>query len=430
MDCIDIRQIGAYLNTEVCLRGWVYNWRSSGQIFFLQLRDGTGTVQAVANKAEMTEGGFERCSKITLESSVLLTGTVVAEKRSPSGFELHLKDVTVIQRAEEYPIAKKEHGIEFLLDHRHLWIRSSKQVAILKIRDQIIWSLRSFFRENGYVMTDTPILTPTSCEGTTTLFETDYFGEKAYLAQSGQLYLEALAAALGRVYDFGPTFRAEKSKTRRHLMEFWMLDAEAAFMDHEQNLEVQERLVVRVVRDVLAACAQELKTLERDTEPLKKISAPFPRMTYDEAISFLHAHGSDIRLGDDLGADDETHISKAHDRPVFITEYPTAIKAFYMKPTPKNPDRVLCADLIAPEGYGEMIGGSQRIDDLQLLEQRFAEHKLPRKPFEWYLDLRRYGSFPHSGFGIGLERTVAWICGLDHVREAIPFPRVLNRLRP
>ncbi len=430
MDCIDIRQIGTHLNKEVCLKGWVYNLRSSGQIFFLQLRDGTGTIQAVANKAEMAEGGFERCSKVTQESSVKLTGKVVSEKRSPSGFELHVNDITIIHRAEEYPIAKKEHGIEFLLDNRHLWIRSSKQAAILIIRDQVIWSMRSFFREKGFILTDTPILTPTSCEGTTTLFSTDYFGQTAYLAQSGQLYLEALAASLGKVYDFGPTFRAEKSKTRRHLMEFWMLDAEAAFMEHEESLKLQEELICRIAGDVVRNCEKELTILGRPLEPLKNITAPFPRLTYDEAVEWLMKNGSDIKSGDDLGADDETLLSNHHKKPVFITNFPTAIKAFYMKPLPDNPERVLCADLLAPEGYGEIIGGSQRIDDLALLKKRFVEQKLPVEPFEWYLDLRRYGSFPHSGFGVGLERVVTWMCKLDHVREAIPFPRLLNRLKP
>lgn len=427
---IRIADAKEHVGKEVTIEGWILNLRSSGKIFFLQVRDGSGVLQAVAAKGELSDEDFARCETLTQESAVRVTGGIHPEPRSPGGFEMKITGITPYSVADEYPIAKKEHGVEFLLDHRHLWIRSPRQVAILRIRDHIIWSLRSFFREEGYVLTDTPILTPTACEGTTTLFETEYFDEKAYLSQSGQLYLEALAAAVGRVYDFGPTFRAEKSKTRRHLMEFWMLDAEAAFMDHEQSMALQERMVTRVVQDVLNQCRGELATLGRDTTGLAKIVPPFPRLTYDEAIAWLGAHGSDITLGDDLGADDETLLSNAHDKPVFITHYPTSIKAFYMKPLPDRPDRVLCADLLATEGYGEMIGGSQRIDDLQLLEQRFDEHKLPKKDFSWYLDLRRYGSFPHSGFGIGLERTVAWICGLDHVREAIPFPRTLNRLRP
>ncbi|MFH1236387.1 MAG: asparagine--tRNA ligase [Parcubacteria group bacterium] len=430
MQCIDIRKVDEFVGTTVCLQGWVYNFRSSGKIFFLQLRDGSGTIQAVVSKGDVSDEAFTRCETVTLESSVRVTGTVKKEPRSPSGFELTVSDISIVHRAEEYPIAKKEHGTEFLFDHRHLWIRSSRQAAVLRIRDQAIWSLRSFLRERGFTLTDTPILTPTSCEGTTTLFETDYFGEKAYLAQSGQLYLEALAASLGKVYDFGPTFRAEKSKTRRHLMEFWMLDAEAAFMHHNESLELQEALIERVVQDALTQSAKELALLERDVAHLKNVHVPFHRITYDEAVSLLKKKGSDITPGKDLGADDETMLSEEFDRPVFVTHYPSAIKAFYMKPDPMNPTRALCADLIATEGYGEVIGGSERIDDLALLERRFKEHKLPRKPFEWYFDLRRYGSFPHSGFGIGLERVVTWIAGLPHVREAIPFPRLLNRLQP
>ncbi len=419
-----------HVGQEVTLEGWLFNIRSSGKIFFLQVRDGSGIMQAVAAKGQIPDEDFSRCEQLTQESSIRVQGTIREEPRSPGGFELQVTRTELLHQSAEYPIAKKEHGIEFLLDQRHLWIRTPRQVAILRIRDQIIWSMRSFFREQGFILTDTPILTPTACEGTTTLFETDYFDEKAYLSQSGQLYLEALAAALGQVYDFGPTFRAEKSKTRRHLIEFWMLDAEAAFMVQEESIKLQEELVIRIIKDVLASCSDQLAVIERNLEPLKRITGSFPRMTYDDAISWLQKKGSDIQSGDDLGADDETLLSNAHEKPVFITHYPTAIRAFYMKPDPQRADRVLCADLLAPEGYGEMIGGSQRIDDLQLLEKRFAEHKLPQKDFEWYLDLRRYGSFPHSGFGIGLERTVAWICGLEHVREAIPFPRLLNRLRP
>ncbi|MFC1687586.1 asparagine--tRNA ligase [Patescibacteria group bacterium] len=430
MSCIEIRQVGKYVGKEVCIRGWIYNIRSSGKIFFLQLRDGSDTIQAVAHKASVSEEVFSRCETLTQESSVSIVGEVNEEKRSPSGYELSLKNIEIIHLSDDFPISKKAHGVDFLLDQRHLWLRSSRQVAILKIRDQIIWSMRSYFKEKGFILTDTPILTPTSCEGTTTLFETDYFGEKAYLAQSGQLYLEALAASLGKVYDFGPTFRAEKSKTRRHLMEFWMLDAEAAFTHHEGNLETQESLIEYVVKEVLKNCNKELEVLERDTAHLKKVIKPFHRITYDEAVALLKKKGSSIASGKDLGAEDETKISEEFDRPVFITHYPTKIKAFYMKPDPDNPERVLCNDLIAPEGYGEIIGGSERIDDLELLEKRFKEHKLPREPFEWYLDLRRYGSFPHSGFGVGLERIVTWICGLDHVRESIPFPRMLNRLAP
>ena len=343
---------------------------------------------------------------------------------------MQVSDLRIIQRSEEYPIGKKEHGVDFLLDHRHLWLRAERQTAIIKIRDEIIWLMRSFFRNKGFILTDTPILTSTSSEGTTTLFSTDYFDETAYLSQSGQLYLEALAMSLGRVYDFGPTFRAEKSKTRRHMMEFWMLDAEAAFMQHEQNIELQEELIVYVVSGILKNKLTELDILQRDVAGLKKVKAPFTRLKYEEAVKQLKKLGSDIKMGNDLGADDETILMKEYDQPLFITHYPAAIKAFYMQPDPDNPDVVLCNDLLAPEGYGEIIGGSERIWDLKLLQKKFKEHKLPTKEFEWYFDLRRYGSVPHSGFGIGLERTVAWLCGLDHVRETIPFPRLLNRLRP
>lgn len=430
MKNIPIAQATEYVGKTVTLKGWAYNFRSSGKIFFLQLRDGTGVIQAVVSRGDVSEESFAACEQITMESSVSVEGVIREDSRSPSGVEMQASAIKLIQRADEYPIAKKEHGIEFLLDHRHLWIRSSRQTAILRIRDQIVWSMRSFLREQGYLLTDTPILTPTACEGTTTLFETDYFDTKAYLAQSGQLYLEALAAALGRVYDFGPTFRAEKSKTRRHLMEFWMLDAEAAFMEHPESMDVQEKLIHRVVQDVLKNQKRELEVLERDVEALQKISQPFPRITYDEAIDVLRKSGSDIKRGDDLGADDETILSKQYSSPLFVTKFPTAIKAFYMKPDPENAERVLCADMLAPEGYGEIIGGSQRIDDLALLEKRFKEHDLSLEAFGWYRDLRKYGSFPHSGFGVGLERVVTWICGLDHVREAIPFPRLLNRITP
>lgn len=425
-----LRDINKHLNKEITLKGWVFNFRSSGSIYFLQFRDGTGQIQAIVSKKEVSDEVWQNCQKLTMESSLEISGKVYAEKRSPYGYEMQTKDLKIIHLAEEYPIAKKEHGVDFLMDNRHLWIRSPRQAAILKIRDEIVWAIRSFFRQEGFVLTDSPILTPTSCEGTTTLFETRYFDEKAYLSQSGQLYIEALIYSLGKVYDFGPTFRAEKSKTRRHLIEFWMIDAEAAFVEHEENMKIQEKLISYIVDWVLRRRKEELKLLARDTKPLEKIKPPFYRITYDETIKLLQKKGVKIKWGDDFGGDEETIVSKSFDKPVFIEKYPAGIKAFYMKPDPSNPKLVLNNDLIAPEGYGEIIGGSQRIDDLKTLEQKLKEFKLPRQPFEWYLDLRRYGSVPHSGFGLGLERTVAWLCGLKHIREAIPFPRMLNRLKP
>jgi asparaginyl-tRNA synthetase len=425
-----ISEVSKHLGQDIQLQSWVFNFRSSGKIFFLQLRDGSGRIQAVISKNDVSEDVWKVCEEITMESSVEVTGIVNEDKRSPYGFEMQVKDIKVLQIADEYPIAKKEHGIDFLLDNRHLWLRSERQAAIMKVRDEIIWLMREFFRNEGFILTDSPILTPTACEGTTTLFSTEYFDETAYLSQSGQLYLEATAMSLGKVYDFGPTFRAEKSKTRRHMMEFWMLDAEATFMQHDENLKVQEKLVSYVVSNVLKTKKKELEILERDTKFLEKVKVPFPRMKYSEVIKKLHELGSDIKEGEDLGADDETMLMKEFDQPVFVTHYPVKIKAFYMQPDPENSELALCDDLLAPEGYGEIIGGSERIWDLKLLEQRIKEHKLNQKDFEWYVDLRRYGSVPHAGFGIGLERTVAWICGLDHVRETIPFPRLLNRLKP
>lgn len=430
MEKITISEVSKHLGQDVQLQSWVFNFRSSGKIFFLQLRDGSGRLQAVVSKNDMSEDAWKVCEGITMETSVEVTGVVNEDKRSPYGFEMQVKDIKVLHVADDYPIAKKEHGVDFLLDNRHLWLRSDRQVAIMKVRDEIIWLMREFFRNEKFILTDSPILTPTSCEGTTTLFSTEYFDETAYLSQSGQLYLEALAMALGKVYDFGPTFRAEKSKTRRHMMEFWMLDAEAAFMQHNENLKLQEKLVSYVVTNVLKSKKKELELLERDTKFLSKVKAPFPRIRYSEAIQKLKELGSDIKEGEDLGADDETMLMKEFDQPVFVTHYPVKIKAFYMQPDPEDPELALCDDLLAPEGYGEIIGGSERIWDLKLLEQRIKEHKLSQKDFEWYVDLRRYGSVPHAGFGIGLERTVAWICGLDHVRETIPFPRLLNRLKP
>lgn len=431
MSMITIREVSAYVGQEVTIGVWMYNKRSSGKIQFLQLRDGTGTIQGVLVRNQVAPEIWDEAKLLTMESSLYVTGMIRQDDRAPSGFELDVTSVKTIQVAEEYPIAKKEHGTDFLMDHRHLWIRSARQAAILRVRAEIIRAIQMFLDQKGFTLVDPPILTPSSCEGTTNLFHTKYFDEDAYLSQSGQLYAEAAAMALNKVYSFGPTFRAEKSKTRRHLIEFWMIEPEMAFVDHEGNLEYQEQMLEFVAQSVLQNCQTELQTLERDISKLEKIKAPFPRITYDEAIELLHREGfDDIQWGEDFGAPHETKIAESFDKPVFITHYPTEIKSFYMKPDPKRPEVVLCADLIAPEGYGEIIGGSQRIDDPELLAERYEEHSLSKEAYAWYLDLRKYGTVPHSGFGLGLERTVAWICGLDHVRETIPFPRMLNRLYP
>lgn len=425
-----IQNIGQYVGQEVWIEGWLWNKRSSGKIQFLQLRDGSGFIQGVVVKAEVAEHVFELCNTLTQESSVRVKGSVRADDRAPSGFELTVTDVELISLAKEYPITPKEHGVDFLLDHRHLWIRSPRQRAILKIRSEIIKAMRNFLDENGFVQVDPPILTPSSCEGTTNLFHTKYFDEDAFLTQSGQLYMEAAAMALGRVYSFGPTFRAEKSKTRRHLIEFWMIEPEIAYCTHEENMAIQEAFVKHIVRHVLENCQLELKTIERDLAPLQNVLAgSFPRITYDDAIKLLQEKGYDIPWGEDFGAPHETELVQHFERPVFVEKFPAKIKAFYMQPDPERPEVVLGADLLAPEGYGEIIGGSQRIHDPELLGQRFKEHQLDAS-YDWYMDLRRYGTVPHSGFGIGLERTITWICGLDHVRETIPFPRLLNRLYP
>ena len=425
-----ISQVGKYTDQEVVIGGWLANKRSSGKIAFLQLRDGTGFIQGVVVKAEVGEEVFAQAKNLTQESSLYVTGTVRSDERAPSGFELTVTGIEVIHEAIDYPITPKEHGTEFLMDHRHLWLRSKRQHAVMKIRNELIRSTYEFFNENGFVKVDPPILTGSSAEGTTNLFHTKYFDEDAYLSQSGQLYMEAAAMALGKVFSFGPTFRAEKSKTRRHLIEFWMIEPEMAFMDHEESLQVQEQYVTHMIRSVLKNCQLELKALGRDLSKLENIVAPFPRITYDDAIKFLQENGHEIEWGEDFGAPHETAIAESFEKPVFITNYPAEIKAFYMKPHPERSEVVLCADLIAPEGYGEIIGGSQRIDDMDLLKQRYDEHNLSEDAYKWYLDLRRYGSVPHSGFGLGLERTVAWVCGLEHVRETIPFPRLLNRLYP
>ncbi|WP_077299717.1 asparagine--tRNA ligase [Virgibacillus pantothenticus] len=431
MKTTTISQAPNYHEQTVKIGAWLTNKRSSGKIAFLQLRDGTGFIQGVVVKNDVSEETFQLAKNITQESSMYITGKIVEDARSPFGYELQVSDIELIHEAHDYPITPKEHGTEFLMDHRHLWLRSKRQHAVMKIRNEIIRATYQFFNDNGYVKIDPPILTGSSAEGTTELFHTKYFDEEAYLSQSGQLYMEAAAMAFGKVFSFGPTFRAEKSKTRRHLIEFWMIEPEMAFVEHEESLEIQENYVSFVVQSVLKNCKLELQALDRDISSLEKVQAPFPRITYDEAIELLKEKGfTDIEWGEDFGAPHETAIAESFDKPVFITNYPTGIKAFYMKPHPERENVVLCADLIAPEGYGEIIGGSQRIDDLELMEQRYEEHGLTGEAYQWYLELRKYGSVPHSGFGLGLERTVAWIAGVDHVRETIPFPRLLNRLYP
>ena len=427
---VRVENIGAHEGEKVELRGWLARIRSSGKLHFMQVRDGSGIIQAVVTKQAIDPELFKSLKKLGTESSLIVRGTVTADDRSKLGFEIQADEVEIVSEAEGYPITPKEHGEGFLMDNRHLWIRQRKQHAALRIRATIMKAMQDWLDDNGFLRVDTPILTPAACEGTTTLFETEYFEEKAYLSQSGQLYNEATAAAVGKVYTFGPTFRAEKSKTRRHLMEFWMCEPEMAFCDFELNMEIQEQFLSYVVQTVLEKRAFELDVLERDTEKLAKVKAPFPRLTYDEAVERLKAKGVEFEDGNDFGATDETLLSEDFDCPIFVTHFPTAIKAFYMKPDPNNPARVLGADVLAPEGYGEIIGGGERIADLELLEERVKEHELPVESYQWYLDLRRYGSVPHSGFGIGLERTVAWICGLPHVRETIPFPRMLTRMYP
>lgn len=429
MQWVLVKNLIKHAGQEVELRGWLYNKRSSGKVAFLIVRDGTGMVQCVLGKKENPQLA-EQAEKLTQESSLKVTGQVKEEPRAAGGVEVIITGIEVISLAENYPITLKEHGVDFLADRRHLWIRTPRQSALLRIRSTVEQGCRDFLHSQDFVLADSPIITPAACEGTTTLFEIDYHGEKAFLSQSGQLYNEATALALGRIYCFGPTFRAEKSKTRRHLMEFWMLEAEAAFYDFEDNMKLQEELIYYILRKVLELHKEDLKVLKRDIEKLEAVQTPFPRLSYTEAVEILKKSGRDFVWGDDFGAPDETTISESFNSPVFVHRYPTKIKAFYMKPDPKDPDVVLGADLLAPEGYGEIIGGGQRIDNLELLERRIAEHGLPREAFDWYLDLRRYGSVPHAGFGLGIERTVAWICGIEHVRETIPFPRMLYRLYP
>ncbi len=426
-----IEELAEHVGKEVTINGWLYAKRSSGKIRFLVVRDGTGLLQCVMVKDTVPTEVFSLFEAITQESSLSVTGTVRKEDRAPGGYEMNLTDVKLIHTAKEYPITPKEHGVEFLMDLRHLWLRSSKQHAILRIRHQIIKAIREFFDNRGFTLIDAPIFTPAACEGTSTLFETDYFDlGKAYLTQSGQLYGEAGAMAHGKVYVFGPTFRAEKSKTRRHLTEFWMVEPEMAFYDLNDNMELAEEFLEHIVSSVLKHRAQELKAIERKTTYLEKVKKPFPRISYCEAVEILKKNGIDFTWGNDFGGADETIISQQFDRPVIVHRYPVKIKAFYMKRDPQAPDLALAMDVLAPEGYGEIIGGSQREDDYDTLVERIREHNLPMSAFEWYLDLRRYGSVPHSGFGLGIERTVAWICGLDHIRETIAFPRMIYRLTP
>ncbi len=426
-----IEDIARHEGQAVTLRGWLANRRSSGKIHFLIVRDGSGFIQAVMSKAAVGDEAFTRADHLSQETSLSVTGTVRADTRAKGGYELDVQSLDVHGESQDYPITPKEHGVDYLMDRRHLWIRSERQQAILRVRHEIINGVRDFFNERGFILADTPIFTPAACEGTTTLFPAQYFEDQtAYLTQSGQLYNEANAMALGRVYCFGPTFRAEKSKTRRHLTEFWMVEPEMAYADLNDVMNLAEELIVSIVARVLDRRARELKVLERDTSKLEAVQKPFPRITYDEAVATLKAKGLAIEWGGDFGGPDETALSEQYDRPLMVTRYPAAIKAFYMKPDPDRPELALGVDVLAPEGYGEIVGGGERLADLDLLLARIKEHNLPQEAFEWYLDLRRYGSVPHGGFGLGIERVVSWVCKLEHVRETIPYPRMLYRLYP
>jgi asparaginyl-tRNA synthetase len=426
-----IEDIGKHEGETVTIRGWLHNRRSSGKIHFLTLRDGSGFIQAVMSKTAVGDEVFKAADHLSQETSLVVTGTARADSRAPSGYEIDVKTLEVIGASHDYPITPKEHGVDYLLDRRHLWIRSERQQAILRVRHEIINAVRDFFNDRGFILADTPIFTPAACEGTTTLFPAQYFDETtAYLTQSGQLYNEANAMALGRVYCFGPTFRAEKSKTRRHLTEFWMVEPEVAFADLDDVMNLAEDLIVSVVGRVLDKRRRELTVLERDLSKLESVQKPFPRISYDEAVATLQAGGLPITWGGDFGGPDETALSERYDRPVMVHRYPSSVKAFYMKPDPARPEVALGVDILAPEGYGEIVGGGERLADLDLLLQRIREHDLPQEAFEWYVDLRRYGTVPHGGFGMGIERVVAWICKLEHVRETIPYPRMLNRLYP
>ncbi len=433
MPTVAIEHVGKYEGQEVTIRGWLYNLREAGRLLFPIFRDGTGVIQGVVALKE-NAAAFEALKGLTQESSVAITGKVRADKRAPGGYELQITQAEVIHRVPDdtpYPIQLKEHGVDFLLEHRHLWMRTPRQAAILRIRAEAIRAAREYMDGQGYTLTDAPIFTPAACEGTTTLFGVEYFDEgTAYLTQSGQLYAEATAMALGKVYCFGPTFRAEKSKTRRHLTEFWMLEPEAAFARLDDMMALGEGLVSHVVQSALKNRAAELETLKRDVKKLEPVKPPFPRVTYDEAVEILKKHGKGVQWGDDFGGEDETILSSEFDRPLMVHRYPAAIKAFYMEPDPQRPELALGFDMLASEGYGEIIGGGERMSSYELLLQRLREHKLPEEAFQWYLDLRRYGSVPHAGFGLGLERTVAWICGTEHIREVIPFPRMIYRIYP
>jgi asparaginyl-tRNA synthetase len=426
-----IDRIAEHVGQPVTIRGWLHNRRSSGKIHFLTVRDGSGFIQAVMSKAAVGEELFKLADHLSQETSLVVNGTVRADQRAPGGYELDVSSLEIVNPSHEYPITPKEHGVDYLLDRRHLWIRAERQQAVLRVRHEVINAVRDFFNDQGFVLADTPIFTPAACEGTTTLFPVQYFEDTtAYLTQSGQLYNEANAMALGRVYCFGPTFRAEKSKTRRHLTEFWMVEPEVAYATLDDIVELAEGLVLFVVGRVLDKRQRELKVLERNVSRLENVKSPFPRVSYDDAVSYLQSKGLPIAWGGDFGGPDETALSEQYDRPIVVHRYPSAIKAFYMKPDPSRPELSLSVDVLAPEGYGEIIGGGQRIDDADLLLQRIHEHNLPEEAFQWYLDLRRYGSVPHSGFGMGIERVVSWICGLEHVRETIPYPRMLYRLYP
>ncbi len=426
-----IEDIGKHEGQEVTLKGWLHNRRSSGKIHFLIVRDGTGFIQAVMSKAAVGDELFKTADHLSQETSIVVSGLVRADKRAPSGYEIDVRHLEVVGESHDFPITPKEHGVDYLLDRRHLWIRSERQQAILRVRHEVINAVRDFFNSRGFILADTPIFTPAACEGTTTLFPTQYFEEQtAYLTQSGQLYNEANAMALGRVYCFGPTFRAEKSKTRRHLTEFWMVEPEVAYATLDDVMDLAEGLIVAVVDRVLANRRRELTVLERDVTKLEAVRPPFPRISYDEAVAILKQKGLPFEWGGDFGGPDETALSEHFDRPVMVHRYPSAVKAFYMKPDPNRPEVALGVDVLASEGYGEIIGGGERLADLDLLLQRIKEHNLPQDAFEWYLDLRRYGTVPHGGFGMGIERVVSWICKLDHLREAIPYPRMLYRLYP
>jgi asparaginyl-tRNA synthetase len=430
MNWVYIEDLKDHVGEDVEIRGWLYNSRFSGKIIFLILRDGTGFAQCIVSLGDVGEDIFEKAKKLTIESSLILRGKVREERRAIGGYEILTKDIEIIQITEYYPIGPKEHGIEFLMQNRHLWLRSRKQWAIQRIRNELVKSIRDFFYERKFILFDSPILTPSACEGTTTLFDIDYFGEKAYLSQSGQLYNEIGAAAFGKVYCFGPTFRAEKSKTRRHLMEFWMVEPEVAFLDLEGNMKLIEDFVSYIVQRVLDKKKEELKILERDTTKLEKVKPPFPKITYTEALEILKRKNKEIPWGEDFGGDEETAISEEFEKPVMVYKYPKKCKAFYMKEDPENSELSLSVDLLAPEGYGEIVGGGQREDSYEKLLNRMKELNIPTESYDWYLELRKYGTFPHSGFGLGIERTLAWICGIHHVRETIPLPRLLEKIYP